>query len=547
MTMMAEPTPRVGYIPFSLGDVLDESITPSKNVGLTIAQNLVYRRFGSYGKRCGSAPYGGGPSTGLAAPVQSGFRWHRGVPSALAKMVVQSGDNLYSGNDGTGAMTFIGALAGGSTPAFFCSAFDPAESGVGGTPASDILIVCYGSGPPMKWDGTNFTQLSPGITNHFTGCVYWHEHVWFWGDPNNPDTVFATDLGNPESYTFSTTFGGYQIARGDGDPMVQVCIPIGSFLYVFKQSSAQVITGYDQNVGDYQFQLSPAIDQGCSNGLGVQVLNGQLIWWQGQNVFTLTPGSQEPTPIGTPITYTCAAVANRSQAVIRSFAGDIMVQTIGAFEVYTNVFLLAVDGTGGGVADTILMFDADASQLRGKPAWTKLTGTFRVGAFIGWDIGNDIHALYIGDSSVNQVWQFGGHPTADVGANNVTQAAIPMVLQTGRSTGDNPDLIKRLNRAYMDVESNAAAFIVTCASDQNQSSTLGVAAAVGGTGGLWGQNWGAMIWGSSSGQIYQSLEIAYAYSVVGYNFTFTISESSTSSAYEIVGLSYRAISEGYRP
>lgn len=545
--MRPEPTPRVGYIPFGFGDVLDESITPSKNVGLTVAQNLVYRRHGGYGKRAGSAPYGAGPSTGLSAPVISGVRWHRGRPSALARMVVQSNDNLYQGNDNTGVFTSIGALTAGSSPAYFCSAFDPAESGVGGTPASDILIIASGSGVVQKWDGTNYTQLNAGITNHFSGCVFWHEHVFLWGDPNNPDTVFATDLGNPESYAFSTNFGGYQIGRGDGDPMVQVCVPLGPYLYIFKNESAYAMTGYDQNVGDYEFQLAPAIDRGTSNGHTVQVLNGQLIWWSGQNFFTLGPGQLEPSPIGTPLINTIAAVSQRSQSVMRSFAGDVIVQTLGGYEVYTNVYLCAVDGTGSGTADTILMFDGDASQLRGKPAWSVLNGTWKVGSFIGWEGPGDVHQLFVGDAVASQVWQLGGHPTADVAANNSTLSPIPVVATTGRNVGTDPDLLKRLDRAYLDVESNAAAFFVNVTSDQENSATVLAAASTGATGGNWGQNWGAMIWGSSSGQLYQSLQLAFAKSVVGYNFTVQINESGTASAYELVALSYRAIEEAYRP
>lgn len=55
---MAGKEPERKYNPLGLGGVLDESVSPSKvgGRGLTIAQNLVYRRFGSWGKRSGSTP-----------------------------------------------------------------------------------------------------------------------------------------------------------------------------------------------------------------------------------------------------------------------------------------------------------------------------------------------------------------------------------------------------------------------------------------------------------------------------------------------------------
>ena len=78
---MAQQTqPMQAFVPVRLGGVLDESATPSRtgtigmrameegsDIGMTRCQNLVYRRFGSWGKRAGSTlvfvpPQGGGPA-----------------------------------------------------------------------------------------------------------------------------------------------------------------------------------------------------------------------------------------------------------------------------------------------------------------------------------------------------------------------------------------------------------------------------------------------------------------------------------------------------
>lgn len=544
--MAGDPSPRTVYTPFSFENVLDEYIIPIKNDGLTVAQNVMYRRAGSYGKRTGSGPYGAAASTGLTGSVRSGTRWYRGRPSTLKALVAQCGDTLFTGNDLTGAFTSLGGLTAGSSPVSFASVFDPAESGVAGTPASDVLVMACGSMSPRKWDGTNaVVPLSTTITQLFTGVTFFHEHLWFWGDPNFPTNVYASDLGAPESFAFSNTYGGYQIGRGDGDPNVQICIGNGPLLYAFKNNNIYGFEGYDFSQGDYQFQLQPIVQGiGTTAPFSVQVLNNRLIWWSGKDFWTLGIGESVPTRIGTPIVKTIASIAMGNQAQIRSAAGDFLVQTLAGFFVYTNVYLFAFPAASG-PNDTILIYDGDAAQ-RGKPAWTIWKG-LNVGAFMPFGGGpGDNPFLYYGDSVLSQVSFIGGHPTADQLANG-TLNAIPYTAQTGRNVAGASDRKKRLDRVYLDVESNAATFDVTVTSDQQQSSTVLGIATQGVQGGLWGQNWGAMVWGNASGILYQSLQIAFAKSVVGYNFTIQIFESGTASSYEVVALSYRCVMEGYRP
>jgi len=232
-----------------------------------------------------------------------------------------------------------------------------------------------------------------------------------------------------------------------------------------------------------------------------------------------------------------------NQAQIRSAAGDFLVQTSAGYFMYTNVYLFAFPSVAGG-NDTILVYDGDAGQ-RGKPAWTVWKG-LNVGAFIPWGGPGDNSFLYYGDSVLSQASFIGGHPTAGQLASGAL-TAITYNVVTGRDGGGAPDRKKRLDRVYFDVESNAATFDVTVTSDQAQSATVLAVAAQGVTGGTWGQNWGSMIWGSASGLLYQSLQVPFAKTVVGYNFTISISESSTGASYEAVGLSYRAVMEGFRP
>ena len=226
-----------------LGGPLDSSRYPGRGSRsqLQVAENVVYRRIGATSKRTGSDYYGttvvGTPVQPFSGGVRSGFRWNRGkyagTTNVLNVQIVQSGDAFYIGNDVTGIFTALPLAAGvtiaaGSTRAWYTASFDPAIN-------SDIAIITYGSGQPIKYDGTNpATFLSTTITNKFTGCYFWHDHVWFWGDPNYPDDLYAADLAQPESFTFMNAFGAYQIGRGDGDPFVQGVIDLGDTMYVFK-------------------------------------------------------------------------------------------------------------------------------------------------------------------------------------------------------------------------------------------------------------------------------------------------------------------------
>lgn len=544
-----EPTPKEIVRQFALDSVLDQFRVPIKNQGLQVAQNIVYRRVGSYAKRPGSSVYGSGASTGMTLPVISGYRWSRGinnaVPAILRQMVVQSGDALWTGNDATGAFTSIGALTAGSSPAYFAGAFDPTNTG--GNPNSDILICAYGSGAPKKWDGTTLSALSAGITNPFTGCVNWHEHVFLWGDPSFPDQVFATDLGNPESYANSSAYGGYKIGRGDGDALVTRCIDVGPTLWCFKNRSIQVMTGYDFAASsDQQFQLGPFVS-GIGTpapGLSVAKLRTSVVWWSGQNFYRMTLGDTEPTVIGNPIVNLIAQAAQNNQSVIRGVAGDFLVQGINGPTVLNNVYIVAIDG-GSGVANTVLVYDENITAEVGKPAWSVWTG-LNIGCFIPWGGPNDQKLLYAGDGVIGDVHLIGGDPTADVKRDG-TRVVIPVQWTTGRNDGGSPDRLKKMSRLYIDAETTAVTFDVTVTSDVTGSVTNSTAqGGAMGAGGVFGTaTFGGAAFGSSSKTTYVSDEIPLANIMDGHNFQVSVYEASSSSAYEVVALSYRAIEEAY--
>jgi hypothetical protein len=544
------------YVTIPLGSgPLDQSTNPARGSRglLQQAQNYVYRRIGAMTKRTGSTLYG--PAIGGALAIQSGVRWYRGLPTKSKQMVVQArfaagASGLYVGNDSTGTFSAIpvGTLPGTPGSAYYAFAFDPALN-------SDILIIAYGTGAPLRWDGTNpITYVSgPNIQNPFTGVHSWHSHVWYWGDPSYPDTVFASDLNQPESFAFVNSFGGYDQGKGDGDPTVTCIMDVGNLLYVFKQNHIYAIQGYDFVQGEYQFNDEPIVTGiGTPAGHSVAALrSGSVIFWEGAQFQRLDLGSTVPYPISQPIKDTCALAAKSSfQQNFQGVFGTFVVAGPFGPVVLNDVYLCAID-IGSGVCDTIVVYDDYATSKAGDgvPRWTIWTG-LPIGAFIPWTGQGDLPSLYMGAAGGGYVSLLGGNPTNDNGV------AIPTILQTLRDDAGSPDRIKKLDRIFLESESNAATFTI-------QADAAGAAWAPAPTdasattealtsSGTVGSMFGTAIFGSSTfssdslGTRYQSAVGNFnGVYIRGKNITFTIMESSTTSAYEIIGFTWHAIEEPF--
>lgn len=514
---------------------------------MQMLQNGVYVPAGGVAKRTGSGVDVGTGATGSGKPIISGVRWYRGVPTVLKQMVVQSADQLWARNDTTGVYTSIGSLAAGSTPAFFAGAFDPAQSGVAGTPASDILVCAYGSGPPMKWDGSHFTQLSSAITNNFAGVTNWHEHLWLWGDPNNPDTLFATDLGNPESYTFSTNFGGYQIGRGDGDNTIQVAVGNENYLFVWKGNSIYVITGFDFATGDYQFNVQPLVyGVGTNAPHSVACIKEIPHFWTGARFARLnvnsTVGSELIDSIGGPAVREEVIAAQGLQGIIRAVGGTFLVAAPnrGSGVLYEDVYMCAVDD-GTGVANKILLYDDEATKaFQGRFAWSSLTG-LSVGAFIPWIGPGDQPRLYIGSAKADYVLQFGQNAISD------SAMVIPVGMVFGADDLGSPNLQKFLDILYVALAANQCTITVNISTDNPARSatfmlnpTQPVAAEFGTA--IFGES----AFGTALATSYQDTYGKVRPWLRGKNFTVTFTESSATSMWELIGMTFHFLADAYK-
>lgn len=427
----------------------------------------------TYYTQANQGPGGAAPTASQPANIHLGARAGGPAGNTITFGVVWTGTNL-----GTGATLAVNL--NGSIPVPFPSPLPGVTTNFtgGGNPWS---------GPVRYESGAGVLEgLSYMAPNAFTGCCTWHDHVWFWGDPNNPDTVFASDIFQPEAFTFmainggmnpkpasGNITGGYNIGPGDGDPGVQTCIPNGNSLYIFKTATIYQVMGYDFQQGEYQFSVAPqVVGYGVPSRDCVDVLEGQFIFWSGKKFLRLAVGAYEPEHIGMPVALHEGLASGGNQAIVKVVAGDFLVQTILTDTYATtlgnappqqpillrSVALFAVD-IGDGSADTIMVYDDEKTAINKEYAWSIWTG-WNIGCWIKYGAGvspdgkQDRPLLFFVDPPGQFIYQAGKSPTADWGN------PIPWMAQTGWIDFGTPELIKNIHEFYLRVEATAGASFV---------------------------------------------------------------------------------------
>lgn len=382
---------------------------------------------------------------------------------------------------------------GPNTPLNIYMGIAPNEVALDPPPSTSPIFEFVGggndwSGPLRYYDDKNeFHGLSYMCPNAFKGCTTWHDHLWLWLDAANPDTVFASDIDQPEAFTFMAENGGmtgpdnggYSIGPGDGDPDVQCCYPNGNAMCAFKTENIYQIQGYDFQEGEYQFSVTPqVVGYGIPSRDCVAVLEGQYVFWSARKFLRLAVGAYEPEHIGLPIPKSEGRAAKGSQKVVKVVAGDFQVKTNlsdgyvasptprpPSQIILRSLALFAVDANGTGNADTVFVYDdeksAMSSTLTSVYAWSEWVG-WNVGCWIPYGAGDapgggeDKPLLYYVGHNGGHIYLFGDDPVFDIGA------PIPWFAQTGFIDFGTPELIKQIHEFYLRVEATANAnFSVT--------------------------------------------------------------------------------------
>jgi len=321
---------------------------------------------------------------------------------------------------------------------------------------------------------TSASQLSTYFSNNSlqpARSVWWHNHLWLWGDSNNPNTLYVSDLNEPTSYQFMYTAGPYLIGPGDGDYGIQNCVPMGNSLYIFKRNTVYVVTGYDfqNSSSNVAFSIEPQVlKSGIPAPDCVTVMNNALYYWDGAKFNRLVSGAYNPENIGAPIAYSAGQVAIGNQTQMRVVGGNflyqtnnnIIGQTLPQQELLTNCVFFVCSAPNLPNGSVCLVYDDDASQFIGAYAWNKwqylapATGLvpFGNGPTTSGTPATDPQRLFtivpVGNASHVDVYEFG----YDAAIDKPTVTSIPWFVQTGWITQGTPALIKVLHRIKVQFE-----------------------------------------------------------------------------------------------
>jgi hypothetical protein len=345
----------------------------------------------------------------------------------------------------------------------------------GGNSWSGLCALDWNNGNPFV------TGLSFMVPNAFTGCAYWHNHVWAWGDPNNPDTLFACDINQPEAWTFmiqngglnpkkgSAQTGGYDIGVGDGSPLIQTCVPLGNAFYVLKTDSIYMIEGYDFQQGEYQFSVTQqVVGYGIPSPYCATALDEQLVFWSGKKFLRLAVGAYEPEHIGLPIPITEGYCSTTMQPNVRAIAGDMQAKTLlnnvyvngvtstPATVIFRNLAIFSFDRGDGTFLNVV--YDDEKSAATGGYAWTKWYG-WSVGYWIRYGQGKapstantDAPLIRFISPNGEHIYTAGGNAIQDFGS-----VPIPWMAQSGWIDGGTPELLKDTRVVYANASAVAGA------------------------------------------------------------------------------------------
>ena len=503
ITGLPGPLPTGSYIQLTAIDTLSNTVVTSKYIitgadnpqsianGLCDLMNTTaaFLNLGSF------VPFIGETYYTVPSPVQTDPT-KQAVPQAIIHMGAQNGG--AAGNGIQYGVTWVYADTGGTgpspTPLAVFVGIGAGEAGVAdngtlngtGTGKNFVQGGNTFSGPCKVENPTTSNPSLAGLTFHcsnpFAHCVSWHDHVWYWGDPNNPDTAFASDINQPEAFTFmiqngglnstpaNPQTGGYTVGVGDGDPFIQSLVPLGNALYVFKTANIYMIEGYDFQVGEYQFSLTPqVVGYGIPSPYCASVLDEQLVFWSGKKFCRLAVGSYEVEHIGLPIPITEGLCSTAVQAGIRTIAGDMQAQTLlnnvyfngqnvnsPTTVIYRNIAIFSFNLGNNSFLN--VMFDDEKSAAAGGYAWAKWTG-WNVGYWIRYGLGPGAFGSNTDAPLMVFITPEGAHFC--IAGNNALQDfgqnPIQWMAQTGWIDGGTPELIKNVNALYLNAAATAGA------------------------------------------------------------------------------------------
>lgn len=286
---------------------------------LAVLDNFAHERDNIWTVRPGNINYGSGSGqTGSGVASLAGTRFYFGSPTISGQLCVQSGGNLYTGNDSSGVLTSVGSGMSTTEAATFAQMYDPDNlSG-----AATTLFICDGSRAPRRWDGTNFAAVQTGspflpigvqsgqpITPLYTAA--WNYNLVYANEPTDQTALWISDALRPERFTAtavtdSTGANYIPYYPGGKNGALGVITGLGvinSFLVIFFTSGIVtcVNTG---SYGAFQFLFTTiSRTTGCTSPRSIVAMDFAICFFGGDRFYCTDGYGVYPLPDEVPTLY----------------------------------------------------------------------------------------------------------------------------------------------------------------------------------------------------------------------------------------------------
>lgn len=288
------------------------------------------------------------------------------------------------------------------------------------------------------------------------------------GDDTDPDTVYATALGNGEDWTTANDAFSIKVRTFKGDKIMGLA-EINAGILVLKQSSIHLITGSDPT----NITVVPlSLDTGCTSARSVAATQTTAYWLYNNQVFQ-TDGARVFPPVSSRIMPTIAGMTSLANSI-----GNI----------YKNrSYRLYCTPSGGTTNTRCLEYYFNQPTSDGRRPWTQhdSVSVSSVATLVGGE-------LYTGDYAgfINQ--QESG--TTDFGTNITAYADTPWNFL------GEPERFKKFKRIWVMAEPTGNYNLsVYLSYDGNDNTTVPETISLNPLGAIWGSFlWGAATWGGAS-------------------------------------------------
>lgn len=379
---------------------------------------------------------------------------HRAYKSdGTKKTLLAHSTNVYSVNDGTGALTSIksGLTANGSYR--FAT-------------VNDVVYYVNNQDGIRQWDFTT-EAANPGTTTVASNLIL-HKDQIMYVDKTNPTKIFFTD--KTAFTTFTSTNFFYVPSPKTADPISALAV-LNDNLYIFTQKTKWALYGSD--LTNFVLRKSTGL-KGTYNQDQVQFTRNHLYFVSDDGIYRFNGATDEL--ISEPITDIFNSFANKT-SITTALSG--------------NRFYVFYTPSGGGQNSKCLVYNINYGS------WESIDTNTYINKSNTWDGASDTNQFIQASNVVGAAY----YAETSTNTYNNLGKALTFELRTKYEFFENPASKKRVKRWYPRFAAQSGTYNVSCQYDKDFANSPSTSLQSNGASGtLWGSGalWGAFTWGSSA-------------------------------------------------